>query len=263
MTQTNQHYAHWSGRTLYDSSGAKVGQIGQLWADDADGHPTWLTTRTGMFGTRESFVPVQGVQERDDGNLETRYPKELIKDAPQVEPAPTERGQHLDVTEEQQLYRHYQLAGEHGAQAGHGGGRPAGAEGHDVSGPTTDEAMTRSEERLRVGTERRERGRARLRKYVVTETEQVEVPVTREEVRVEREPITDANREQAMSGPGISEEEHEVTLHEERPVVATEAVPVERVRLAKHQVQDTETVRGEVRKEHIDTDTGAEHGRRE
>ncbi|MFD2398370.1 YsnF/AvaK domain-containing protein [Prauserella oleivorans] len=113
--------------------------------------------------------------------------------------------------------------------------------------------MTVSEERLRVGKQRQEAGRARLRKYVYTETQSVDVPVTREEVRVEREPITDANRDAAMSGPAISEEEHEVTLHEERPVVETEAVPVERVRLAKEEVTDTETVSGDVRKERVDT----------
>ena len=114
--------------------------------------------------------------------------------------------------------------------------------------------MTRSEERLNVGTETTEAGRARLRKYVVTEQQSVNVPVTREEVRIEREPITDANRDEALSGPDISEEEHEVTLHDERPVVETEAVPVERVRLSKEQVTEQETVSGEVRKEQIDTD---------
>ncbi|GGB81976.1 YsnF/AvaK domain-containing protein [Knoellia flava] len=107
---------------------------------------------------------------------------------------------------------------------------------------------------LKDGNERREAGRARLRKYVTTEEQQVTVPVTREEVRVEREPITEANRDEAMSGPDISEEEHEVTLHEERPVVATEAVPVEQVRLEKEQVTEQEQVSGEVRKEHIETD---------
>ena len=84
--------------------------------------------------------------------------------------------------------------------------------------------MTRSEEQLRVGTETREAGRARLRKHVVTEHQQVTVPVSHEEVTVEREPITDANRGDAYDGPAISEEEHEVTLHAERPVVDTEAV---------------------------------------
>ena len=97
-------------------------------------------------------------------------------------------------------------------------------------------------------------GRARLRKYVVTEQQSVEVPVSREEVRVEREPITDANRGDALSGADITEEEHEVVLHEERPVVATEAVPVERVRLSTETVTDEETVSGEVRKERIEVD---------
>ena len=126
--------------------------------------------------------------------------------------------------------------------------------GRDVSGPTTDDAMTRSEEELQVGTQARERGRARLRKYVTTEQQQVTVPVSREEVRVEREPITDANVGQAMDGPALSEEEHEVVLTEERPVVTTEAVPVERVRLSKDQVQQEQTVTTDVRKEVIDTD---------
>ena len=91
--------------------------------------------------------------------------------------------------------------------------------------------MTRSEEQMHVGVERREAGRARLRKYVVTEEVQQTVPVRHEEVRVEREPITEANRGEAMAGPEIGEAEHEVTLHEERPVVETKTVPVERVRM--------------------------------
>ena len=79
--------------------------------------------------------------------------------------------------------------------------------------------MTVSEERLNVGTQRREAGRARLRRYVVTENVTQTVPVQREEVRLEREPITEANRGAAVSGSEISEDEHEVVVHEERPVV--------------------------------------------
>ena len=122
--------------------------------------------------------------------------------------------------------------------------------------------MTRSEEQLRVGTETREAGRARLRKHVVTEHQQVTVPVSHEEVTLEREPITDANRGDAYDGPAISEEEHEVTLHAERPVVDTEAVAVERVRLGKETVTDQETVGGEVRKEEIELDRGDRAGDR-
>jgi uncharacterized protein (TIGR02271 family) len=117
--------------------------------------------------------------------------------------------------------------------------------------------MTRSEEELHVDTARRERGRARLRKYVVTEQVQTSVPVQREEVRVEREPITDANVNQALDGPEITEEEHEVVLHEEEPVVEKRAVPKERVRLEKDTVTDERKVSDEVRKERIERDTDA------
>ena len=127
-----------------------------------------------------------------------------------------------------------------------------GTQGHDVSGPTTDDAMTRSEERLHVGTETVPAGRARLRKYVVTENVTQTVPVSHEEVRVEREPITEANVDAAMSGPDISEEEHEVTLRAERPVVAKEAVPVERVRLSTETVTEEHEVNEQVRKEQIE-----------
>ena len=127
--------------------------------------------------------------------------------------------------------------------------------GHDTSGPDTDNAMTRSEEQLNVGTERVSAGKVRLRKYVVTENVTKTVPVSREEVRIEREPITDANRGDATSGGDITSEEHEMELSEDRVVVDKETVPVERVRMDKDVVTDEQTVNEEVRKEQIDTDS--------
>ena len=114
--------------------------------------------------------------------------------------------------------------------------------------------MTRSEEQVRVGTETREAGRVRLRKYVVTENVTQTVPVSREELRVEREPITDANRDEALSGDDITEEEHEVVLTEERPVVQKETVPVERVRVGKDTVTEQHEVDETVRKEQVELD---------
>jgi uncharacterized protein (TIGR02271 family) len=183
-------------------------------------------------------------------------------DKDQVTSAPTMRADgSLSQDDEAELYRHYGLDySEHRSDSGlpAGTGRDADADrdsvGRDTSGPTTDEAMTRSEEELRVGTQTRERGRARLRKYVVTETQQVTVPVQREEVRVEREPITDANLDAATSGPAISEEEHEVTLHEEEVVVDKRAVPKERVRLDTDTVTEERQVAEEVRKEQIEVE---------
>ena len=101
----------------------------------------------------------------------------------------------------------------------------------------------------------------RLKKHIVTDQVTQTVPVRREEIRVEREPITDANVDRAMDGPAISEEEHEVTLHAERPVVEKEAVPVERVRLDVDTVTEQETVSDSVRKEQIETDTDGVTGR--
>jgi uncharacterized protein (TIGR02271 family) len=114
--------------------------------------------------------------------------------------------------------------------------------------------MTVSEEELRVGTTEREAGRARLKKYVVEDEVTQTVPVRREEVRVEREPITDANRDDALDGPAISEEEHEVVLHEEEVVAEKRAVPKERVRLETDVETEQKTVSETVRKERVDVD---------
>ena len=98
------------------------------------------------------------------------------------------------------------------------------------------------------------RPRTRLRKYVVEDEVTQTVPVKREEVRVEREPITDANAGAATDGPAISEEEHEVVLHEEEVVTEKRAVPKERIRVDKETVTDEQQVSETVRSERIDVD---------
>jgi len=235
------------GATVQDSSGDKIGTVEQIYLDDNSGQPTWATVRTGMFGTKESFIPLDSAN-FSDGSVSVPVTKDQVKGAPRVE-----GDGHLEPQDEEELYRYYGVGNEFDA-----GADASDTVGRDVSGPTTDEAMTRSEERLDVGTEQVQTGRARLRKYITTHTESVEVPVSREEVRIEREPITDANRDEAMSGADLSEEEHEVVLTEERPVIAKETVPVERVRLDKDTVTDTAEVSEEVRAEQIDIDADAD-----
>ncbi len=240
-----QQWDNLIGATAVDVDGDKIGKVGQIYLSDGTGEPEWVTVSTGLFGTRESFAPLYGAQS-GHGELRLAVTKRQVKDAPSIDV-----DDHLGDTEQEALYRHY--AGHLGAAASPAdaaGG--TGTEGRDVSGPTTDDAMTRSEERLHVGTESVAAGRARLRKYVVTENVTQTVPVSHEEVRVEREPITDANRDAALDGPAISEEEHEVTLRAERPVVEKEAVPVERVRLGTETVTEQHQVSEQVRKEQID-----------
>jgi uncharacterized protein (TIGR02271 family) len=276
------------GKDVYDNDGDKIGSASEVYLDDESGQPEWVTVRTGLFGTKESFVPIRDADLTDDG-VRVSVSKAKVKDAPKVD-----ADGHLSPQEEEELYRYYGLGGmtsgmtsgmettdttrtesmqTQGTETrdmtqGTGtrdmettGRHTEGAVGHDTSGPTTDNAMTRSEERLNVGTRQEEAGRARLRKYVVTENATETVPVSHEEVKVEREPITDGNVGSAMDGPAISEEEHEVTLRAERPVVEKEAVPVERVRLDKQTVQEQEQVNADLRREEIDVD-GADADRR-
>lgn len=147
----------------------------------------------------------------DAALVEVPYAKDQVKDAPNVD---MDAGGHLSEQEEERLYQYYGINWDAASQDVRSGtGQATG---------TTDDAMTRSEEEMHIGVERREAGRARLRKYVVTEEQQYTVPVRHEEVRVEREPISDTNRDRAMAGPDITEAEHDVTLYEEQPVVETQ-----------------------------------------
>ena len=244
------------GTNAYSADGNKIGKVGQVFLDDSTGRPEFVTVNTGLFGTSETLIPVADATASAD-RLTVPYSKDKVKEAPNVD---VDRG-HLDENEERRLYEYYGLT--YAAPGRHGGldrddladaGDRSGTVGRDVSGPTTDDAMTRSEEQVRVGTASQETGRARLRKYVVTEEETHTVPVRKEKAVLEREPITERNVGAATSGPDISEEEHEVTLREERPVVEKTVEPVERVRLGKEQVTEEQTVSEHVRKEQIDTD---------
>jgi uncharacterized protein (TIGR02271 family) len=265
------------GKTVYSGEGDKIGKVGQVFLDDQSGDPEFLTVNTGLFGTSESFVPVDGAS-IDGDRVTVPHSKDKVKDAPRVELD----GDHLDESDERRLYEYYgrgyesyDSRGTHqsgvasgttenreSAYAGQQQGRgERGTEGYDTSGPTTDDAMTRSEEHLEVGTTTQAAGRARLRKYVTTETETVTVPVQKEHAVIEREPVDASNVDRATSGPDISEEEHEVVLNEERVVVDKTAEPVERVRLGTETVTEQETVSDEVRKENIEVEGDVEDRR--
>jgi uncharacterized protein (TIGR02271 family) len=247
MTTDMTHAYEWQGRTLQDRNGDKIGTIVAVYLDQQTDKPEWALVNTGLFGRKSSFVPLAGATPRGE-DVVVGIAAQQVKDAPMMAP-----DEELSQQQEAELFRHYGIDyTTEGSVTATDDAR--GAVGRDTSGPTTDSAMTRSEEELRVGTAERERGRARLRKYVVTEEVQQTVPVQREEVRIEREPITGENVDQAVSGPEISEEEHEVVLHEEEPVVEKRTVPKERVRLDKETVIDEKTVAEELRKERIDAD---------
>jgi uncharacterized protein (TIGR02271 family) len=234
--------------TAYDNSGSKVGKVDQIYLDDQTGEPNWLTVNTGMFGTSTSFVPLEGAS-FDGDNLRLAYDKDRIKDAPRIEV-----DQHLEREQEDELYRYYGLS--------------YGGQGYDTTQTTTDTtqttgyadtgvrtgsadeaAVTLSEERLQVGTQAQEAGRARLRKYTTSETETVSVPVSKEKLVVERSPASGQTTTGAIAD---TDQVEEITLREERPVVAKETVAVEEVRVGKEQVTEQHQVSDEVRREHVE-----------
>ncbi len=286
-----QRLADLPGQTVYDASDQKIGKIGQIWYDDETGQPEWTTVNTGMFGNSESFMPVNGLRSKARGQLRTPYSREQVRQAPHLDPssghldaseedrlyahyvripgqrsgAESTRGEgSAQATGSQGAGSQTtgtQAAGTQAASGQSAGrqstgdqstGRQATGSAEATGRSASTEEVTRSEEHLRAHTEERESGRAKLRKYVVTEHEEVTVPVFHEEVRVEREPITEEERPAA--GTELSDEEREIVLHEERPVAETETVPTERVRMTKERVGDNETVSGEVRQERVETE---------
>jgi stress response protein YsnF len=205
----------WRGRTVVDRDGEKIGTFEELYLDESD-RPAWAAVKTGLFGLRQTFVPLSAAQPAGD-DLQVPFDKQQVKDAPNVDP-----DAQLSAEEEDTLFRHYGLQPE-GASGGEPPSQPArepdavATDGEQAREPEQEPAaapeaapadddqrpeparsdegaeMVRSEEEVSVGTRRRVSGRARLKKHVVTEYVQKTVPVQRERVSVELEPAADGN----------------------------------------------------------------------
>ena len=271
--------------TVFATDGDKIGSVGQVYLDDVTNEPTFVTVKTGLFGARETFVPLQQAQTTADG-ITVPFEKSFVKDAPNVDADGS-----LTPEEEQRIYEYYSMEYSYSVEysaADHDGDvrrddvrTDAGAAGvagtagvagvadrrdeavvdgdrrdvadRDRRDVTDADSVVVKDEHLNVGTERRASGRVRLRKQAYTTTETVEVPVTREEVVVERESVDPNSAEARTAG---RDGDVEVTTYEETPVV-NKTVDAEKVSLGKRQVQDTETVTEEVRHEDVKVDGDA------
>ena len=255
----------YDGKPVIGSDGSKIGTVADVYFDQDTNEPEWALVTTGLFGSKHSFVPITNAS-ATGGEVRVPFTKDQVKDAPKLD----DDGE-LSQDEEALLAQHYGMSySEAPSDSGlpQGGGTAMATEtttqqptvGRDVSGPETDNAMTRSEEELRVGKVRRPSGLVRLKKRIVNEQVSTSVPVERQEVRVEREAITDANIGNAMDGPALSEEEHEVTLTEEQVVVDKEVVPKERIRLDTDTVVEERQVSETVAREEITVEGDVEGG---
>ena len=275
---------------VLDEHGERIGSVKQVWLDDRDGRPMWASVHTGLFGLKESFVPIQDAT-LGNGVITVPVDKQQVKDAPRIDVA----DEHMSDKQQEELYDYYGLipshrTGDHDRLPGRGRGetkptpmpgagrtsglsrgemrgggmpgetRPEGR-GQAAAGQTagagqrgrhearTGDSVTRYEEELDVGTRDVEAGRVRLVKHTVTEHEDVSVPVSHEEVRVVREPADGEPTDRAFV-----EDEAEVTLRRQEPVVEKKAKPVEKVRLEKQTVNEQQHVRDDVRKERVDVE---------
>lgn len=255
---------------VIDENGERIGAVKQVWLDDRDGRPVWASVHTGLFGLKETFVPIQDAT-MGSGTITVPVSKQKVKDAPRVDVS----DQHMSPDQQDELYSYYDMipgrrTGEHdrlprGGRAGTESrsgqaaerdaiGRQAGR--HADRSP--DDAVTRYEEEMHVGTRDVEAGRVRLVKHTVTEQRDVTVPVEHEEVRVVREPV-----QGEPTGRPFTDEETEVTLHRQEPVVEKTAKPVEQVRLEKKGETEQRHLRDKVRKEEVDVQRDDRTRRRE
>ncbi|WP_436496283.1 DUF2382 domain-containing protein [Actinokineospora sp. HUAS TT18] len=343
------------GHDVYDPDGEKIGRVETVYVGEESHEPEWVTVRTGLFGHRETFVPLAGAHTDADG-VRVGVRKDVVKDAPHVDAEgklseqegidlrryyglPIQRGSTGPVSRPGGEQPRMRLAPDQAdgtmtdrtaadrgmsdrtaadrsmadrAMSDRAMGDPAHAERtsadlagkgtadpmagkHDLREPDREQALReramrakqdtngtqnmapqgrtthapareksladrggeqiviRSEERLRVETERVEAGHVRLRKYVVTEPQQVTVQLTHEEVHVVREPIGETELTTLKADPkSFAESVVEVTLHKDQPVIIKDTVPVERIRLATRPVTMEHTVTDEIRKEQFD-----------
>jgi uncharacterized protein (TIGR02271 family) len=221
--------------SVYDNAGEKIGKVEEIFYDHQTRSPEWVGIGTGFFGTKRVLVPVRGAKVTEDG-LAVAYPKDHVKDSPDIDE------EEISPEREAELDAYY-----HGAT---GGAAQAPSNGGDA------ETVTRSEEELEVGKRSVDAGSARLRKWVETEPVALDVDLHREVARVTREPI-----DETVSDHDFQEEEVEVPLHAEKPVVQKQAVAKERIGVEKDVQTETQTVQDELRKEHVDVEGEVETDR--
>ncbi|GAA1430989.1 PRC and DUF2382 domain-containing protein [Microlunatus lacustris] len=257
-----------AGREVYGPDGDKIGKAGRVFVDDHTGRPKWVSVETGLFGTHDTYIPVDRAT-FDGDRLTVPYAKGQVKGAPALG-----GGDHLSPDDEATLDRYYRgqgddqsdaRAGVTGDRERFGDDRTTEGAGHvdvrdDRSGD--DDAMTVSEEQLAVSTRSVATERVRLRKHVVTEEVTLTVTLRKERFTVEREPVAEGDVGDHVGSTDFAGFDQEIVLYEEVPVVEKVLRPVERIRLGTEVTTEQRTVSDEVRKERVEVDEPEDLGGR-
>jgi hypothetical protein len=188
----------WRGRTVRDRNDEKIGKIGDLYLDEETDRPAYAGVRTGLLGRRESILPLEGIVERD-GDLIAPYDAELVHDAPAIDP-----DEALDDEEQMRLARHYDAPPESPSapDASAASSSATDAEPDRSEGEGASAEMIRSEEEVVTGTTgMKPTERVRIRKVLVTDNVTKQVPVRREEIRLETDPPPEGEIESVEDVP--------------------------------------------------------------
>ncbi len=268
-----------AGYEVYDQSGSKIGKVDDLFVDESD-QPEYIGVKMGFLGTHSTLIPMEiATVDEATSRIEVATDKETAKNGPAFDD-----DREITPEFEQQVYSYYGLQSASGSESSGSYGSYYSEESTDAGtvGPgmsmgdtetgefrehaITDEGVNqsrgddlededelrvqRTEEELAAGTRERGAGALNVRKRVRTDREQIEVPTRREEVSVERVPVSEGTATEAQ----IGEDEVRVPVTEEEVVVEKRPVAKEEVRIRKDVVEDTQVVEEDVRREEIDVD---------
>jgi uncharacterized protein (TIGR02271 family) len=217
-----------SGYEVYDQAGEKIGKVDDLFVDEND-QPQYIGVKMGFLGTHSTLIPMEiATVDEATSRIEVATDKDTAKNGPAFDD-----DREITPDFENEVRSYYGLQSTESTQ-------------------TTGEdelRVQRSEEELRAGTREREAGEVGVQKTVRTERERLEVPTRREEVTVDRVPV-----EGEASEAQIGDDEVRVPVTEEEVVVEKRPVAKEEIRIRKDVVEDTEVVEEDVRKEEVDVD---------
>jgi stress response protein YsnF/sporulation protein YlmC with PRC-barrel domain len=260
---TIQELAAAQGRAVVDSDGTRLGDVDAIYYDNETEEPEWIGIATGFIATNRVVVPAQSATVDGDA-VRVPYDEATVKAAPTID------GDEISPELERNLYRHYGLdysereqriedvRSEADTEVDYAEGAPADdyvGEQSVADTAATDASVTRSEEELLVGKREVEAGRVRVRKWVETEPVAVDIDLQHERARVVREDINEP-----VDGADFGDQELEVTLRAEEPMIEKHIVAKERIRLETDVHVETATISDEVRKERVEVEGADDDG---
>jgi uncharacterized protein (TIGR02271 family) len=257
--QTTQSPETLFGQDVLDAAGNKIGSVDGVWVDDATGALEFISVKTGWLMGKSHMIPTAGTTMTGD-TIQTNYSQDIVKDAPSFD-----SDAELSPADEDSIYSYYNLdrstsmspaglaPGEETATSARTGQWDTTTTTRDYDTLDQDrETIPLAEEELQVGKRQVQAGNVRLRKVVRTDQVDVPVELRREDVEIERVPVTDANA--TIADDAFQEREIDVPVMREEAVVGKDTRVTGQVQVNKTADTDTRTVTGQVRKEDVEVE---------